>query len=216
MYQNTEQKKESMLGGSYKVEMSPMAADHHAATWSNLGAVNAPSIAETWTELEGGASNTDKFDINTGVKEQILAIGFELCADDPDDVSALRCGIDVVSEDADGSRIRTTGGFSIQTPIMLKFSNRWKDSATAADVTRYGATGKKYDGTLTLGDPIYRDHEFFVFKANGNVGMSYTAVDDDANTQNQVFPISMKGVEDTDRTEGAQLYEDYETITKIA
>ncbi|MCP4268661.1 MAG: hypothetical protein GY777_24285, partial [Candidatus Brocadiaceae bacterium] len=76
-------------------------------------------------------------------------------------------------------------------------------------------TGLKYDGDLTVGDPIYRDHILYCLKCTGDAGMSWTGVDDDGATQTIFFPITMEGVEDTDRTEGVQLYDDVETITKI-
>jgi hypothetical protein len=200
LYQSTLELKETMLGGSFKVEYAPIVADHTAAVWVEVGYCDNPGFTEEITPLDGSPSNGAKPDINTGIAAQKVALTYELWSLDPTNVIALRGGIDKLVTDVNGVRSVFTGGGSTQIPIMMRYTNRWVDVATAADVSQYTTPA------LTLGDPIYRDTSFVFFKTNTTAGMAVTGKSDDEADKAQRFPMAMESIEDTDRDVLEQLF----------
>lgn len=210
LYQSTLELKETMLGGSFKVEYAPIVADHTAAVWVEVGYCDNPSFSEEITPLEGSPSNGAKPDINTGIAGQKVGLTFELWSLDPTNIIALRGGIDKLVTDATtGNRTVYTGGGSTQTSIMMRYTNRWKDVATADDVTRYVLED------LTEGDPVYRDTSFVFFKTNVTAGMAVTSKADDDADKAMRFPVGMDAIEDTDRATLEQLFCTEYSVTKI-
>lgn len=209
LYQSTLELKETMLGGSFKVEYAPMVTDHTTAVWVEVGYCDSPAFTEEITPLEGSPSNGTKPDINTGIAMQKVALTYELWSLDPTNVVALRGGIDKLVTDANGARSVYTGGGSTQVPIMMRYSNRWKDVATAADVAQYS------DPVLVEGDPIYRETKFVFFKTNTTAGMAVTGKNDDDADRAMRFPMAMEAIEDTDRDDLEQLFVTEYNVVKI-
>jgi len=209
-YQTTEILPETMMKGNFKVEYAPMVADYTAGAWVNVGMADDCSFVEEATFLEGSPSNGVKPKINTGVASQKLAIAFSPWSLDPTNYMALRGGIDTLVTNTGGNRTIFTGGKSNITPIMIRFSNRRGDVASAADVTQYAAL------TLTAGDAIYRDTTFTAFKTTVTSGASITGKRDDDADAALRFPFTMEGLEDTDLNAGKQLYAIDYVVTKVA
>ena len=201
LYQSTEILPETMMKGSFKVEYAPIVSDHTSAVWVDVGMADDCSFVEEATFLEGSPSNGTKPAINTGVAEQKLTIGFSPWSLDPTNYMALRGGIDTLETDVNGNRSVYTGGKTNITPIMIRFSNRRDDIATAADVTQYP------NESLVAGTtPIWRDTEFISFKTTITSGSNITGKRDDDTDAAIRFPFTMEGLEDTDRDAGKQLY----------
>jgi hypothetical protein len=201
LYQSTLELKETMLGGSFKVEYAPIVADHTAAVWVEVGYCDNPAFTEEITPLEGQPSNGTKPDINTGIAGQKVALNYELWSLDPTNVIALRGGIDKLVTDVNGARSVFTGGGSNQVPIMMRYTNRWADVATAADALQY-TTPVVVAGVT----PIYRDTSFVFFKTNTVAGMAITGKNDIDADKAQRFPIAMSAEEDVDRDVLEQLF----------
>lgn len=208
-YQTTEILPETMMKGSFKVEYAPIVADHTSAVWVDVGMADDCSFVEEATFLEGSPSNGTKPQINTGVAEQKVAIGFSPWSLDPTNYMALRGQIDTLETDVDGNRSIYTGGKTNITEIMMRFTNRRDDVATAADVTQYPTE------SLVEGDPIYRDTAFTAFKCSMTAGASITGKRDDDTDAALRFPFTMEGLQDTDRTVGKQLFVIEYKVTKI-
>lgn len=208
-YQTTEILPETMMKGSFKVEYAPMVADHTTGVWVDVGMADDCSFVEEATFLEGTPSNSAKPKINTGVAEQKVAIGFSPWSLDPTNYIALRGGIDTLETDGvTGNRSIWTGGGCDMTPVMIRFTNRRCDTATAEDVTQYPAE------LLTLGDAIYRDTSFTAFKSTITSGANITGKRDDDADAALRFPFTMEAIQDITRDEGKQLYVIEYSVTK--
>jgi hypothetical protein len=208
-YQTTEILPETMMKGSFKVEYAPIVADHTTGVWVDVGMADDCSFVEEATFLEGSPSNGTKPQINTGVAEQKVAIGFSPWSLDPTNYMALRGQIDTLETDVDGNRSIYTGGKTNITEIMMRFTNRRDDVATADDVTQYPTE------LLVEGDPIYRDTAFTAFRCAMTAGASITGKRDDDTDAALRFPFTMEGLQDTDRTVGKQLFVIEYKVTKI-
>lgn len=205
-YQTTEILPETMMKGSFKVEYAPMVADYTSGVWVDVGMADDCSFVEEAAFLDGSPANGTKPAINTGVASQKVTIGFSPWSLDPTNYMALRGGIDtLVTDGTSGFRSVFTGGKTNIVPIMMRFSNRRDDVATAADVIQYPAA------TLTEGDAIYRDTIFTAFKCSMTSGASITGKRDDDTDAAMRFPFTMEGLEDTTLVAGKQLFViDYE------
>lgn len=200
-YQTTEILPETMMKGNFKIEYAPMIVDHTSAVWVDVGMCDDASFTEEAAFLEGSPANGSKPAINTGVASQKTAIAFSPWSLDPTNYIALRGSIDTLVTDVDGNRSIYTGGKSNITPVMIRFTNRRDDIATAADVTQYP------NESLVAGTtPIYRDTAFVSFKTTITSGAAITGKRDDDTDAAMRFPFSMEGIEDTDRDAGKQLY----------
>jgi len=208
-YQTTEILPETMMKGSFKVEYAPMIADHTSGVWVDVGMSDDCSFVEEATFLEGSPSNGTKPQINTGVAEQKVTIGFSPWSLDPTNYMALRGEIDTLVTDVDGNRSIFTGGLTNITELMMRFTNRRDDVATAADVSQYP------NESLIAGDPIYRDTAFVAFKCSMTTGASITGKRDDDTDAAMRFPFTMQGIQDTDRDAGKQLFVIEYSVTKI-
>lgn len=200
-YQTTNLNEEYFMKGSFKIEYAPIVADETAAVWVDLGGCDDPSFVEETTFLEGSPSNATKPDMNFGIADQKVNIGFAPWAFNPTNYMALRGGVDVLETDADGNRKVSTGGLSKMTPVMIRFSNFRKDIATADDVTQYPNL------TLVAGTtPIVRTTTFISYRTSVTSGISVTGKRDDDTAAAINFPFQMQGVIDEDRTAGDQLF----------
>jgi hypothetical protein len=200
---------ETMMKGSFKVEYAPIVADHTLAVWVDVGMADDCSFVEEATFLEGSPSNGTKPAINTGVAEQKVNIAFSPWSLDPTNYMALRGAIDTLETDVDGNRSIYTGGLTNITELMMRFTNRRDDVATAADVIQYP------NELLVAGDPIYRDTYFTSFKCSMTAGASITGKRDDDTDAAIRFPFAMQGIQDTDRDAGKQLFVIEYKVTKI-
>ena len=209
-YQTTEILPETMMKGSFKVEYAPVIADHTAAVWVDTGMADDCSFIEDASLLDGSPSNGTKPAINTGIAAQKVAIAFSPWSLDPTNYMALRGAIDtLVTDGVTGYRSVWTGGKSNITPVMMRFTNRRDDVATAADVTQYPSA------SLVAGDPIYRDTKFTAFKCSMTAGASITGKRDDDTDAALRFPFAMEGIEDDTRDAGKQLFVIEYEVTKI-
>lgn len=208
-YQTTEILPETMMKGSFKIEYAPIVADHTAAVWVDVGMCDDPSFTEELTPLEGSPSNGSKPKINIGVADQKINMAFSPWSLDPTNYMALRGGIDTLETDADGNRTIYSGGGCDQESVMMRFSNRRCDVATADDVTQYP------NEALVAGDPIYRDIRFIAFKANMTSGATITGKRDDDTDAAIRFPFTMMGEQDTTRDAGKQVWAIEYVVTKI-
>lgn len=208
-YQTTEILPETMMKGSCKVEYAPIVADHTTAVWVDVGACDDPVFTEELTPLEGSPSNSTKPKINIGVADQKINISFNPWSYDPTNFIAMRGGIDTLETDVDGNRSVFSGGGCFQDSIMMRFSNRRCDVATADDVTQYP------NESLTVGDAIYRDTKFIAFKCHNTSGMNVAFKRDDDTDPALRFPLTFMGEQDTTRATGKQTWVTEYSVTKI-
>lgn len=209
-YQTTELHPEYMLKGAFKIEYAPIVADHTAAVWVDVGFCDDPSMVEEMTFLDGSPFNGTKPDINFGVAEQKLTISFSPWELYPTAYIAMRGGIDTLETDVDGNQSIYSGGGCDLTPVMMRFSNRRCDTATADDVTQYP------NESLVVGDAITREVRFVAFKCSVTSGANITGKRDDDTDAALRFPMTMEGVQDDTRTEGKNLWVIEYAVTKNA
>lgn len=209
-YQTSELYPEYMVKGSYKIEYAPIVADHTTAVWVDVGMCDDPVFQEEITPLEGSPSNGVKPKINTGVAQQKITLTFAPWALEPDNYIALRGDIDKKVTDVDGNVTIFSGGGCQQSSMMMRFSNRRCDNATAADVAQYP------NESLTVGDEITREVRFIAFKCNTTGGANITGKRDDDTDAAQRFPWTMEGIHDETRAEKEQVWAIEYLVTKNA
>lgn len=148
-------------------------------TWVDLGAMRNIVFTEEWEELEIPSDNAGI--VKQGIKNQVATIAGDLMELDLEKLNDLRGGIDTFTEDPGVSKTLKSGGKTTQTPIQVKVTNTDEDGN------------------------IFR---IILYKVTSVKGIELAFNSDDADDPNMI-PIELKGVKDTSRQAGDQLFEIY-------
>ncbi len=148
-------------------------------SWINLGAMRNIRFTESWEEVEVKSDNAGT--VKQGIKNQIATIAGDLMEIDLEKLSDLRGGLDTFSESTGVSKTLKSGGKTSQTPIQVKVTNEDED-------------GNIFRITL--------------YKVTSIRGIEIPFNSDEADDPNMI-PIELKGVKDTSRAVGDQLFEIY-------